>query len=383
MQRLSVAQHLARGDQVAGAAASYVPLALPPAYRRLERGAEGTIAYAAGATANPLPIDPTDLLLGLQLDFAGTLNSGATPPTLTSGTGAPYSIIANVTLNVGTLGRIINVSGYQLNQIEKSRHLDLIDAPAFAIPAANATSVWTFSLYVPLALNDGDLYNEQSDHTGAIYTGDPDVPVTVSIAWASLAQVFATVGTATFTAAALTVTSHKLQVPVPSTDGQLLGVISWYQQIIQEQQYLNLAVGNVDYKPPTADLRIYLRLWEFFQTAAGVYVAGGVNTFDVTLQDIVDWYRTVSEYTWLQAQLRRYRQQLAAGTYVLDLSASGTRDQWLDVASVTLFKWTNATTAAVAGGTISGVSQTLRPSTLARPWIAQASPTALKEAVAA
>ncbi len=365
-----------------GSNRSYVPLALPPAYRRLEH-VEGTIAYAPGATANPLPIDPTDLLLGLQLDFSGTLNSGATPPTITSGTGAPYSLISNVTLNVGTLGRTVNLSAYQLNQIEKSRHLDLQDAPVFPIPAANATATWTFSLYIPVCLNDGDLYNEPSDHTGAIYTGDPDVPVTVSVTFAALTAVFAAPGTASFTASMLTVTSHKLQTPVPSVDPQLLGVISWYQQLIQETFVTNLAAGPLDYKPPTADLRVYLRLWTFAATNAGVFTYGGVTTFDVTLQDIVDWFKTIGEYTWLQSALRRYRQALAGGTYVLDLSGSGTRDQWLDVAAITLFKWTHTINATLAGGTLAGCSQTLRPSQLARPWLAQASSAVDNAAVAA
>lgn len=358
------------GPDLAGL--SYVPLTLPASYRPITR-TEGSIAYGANVSSNPLRIDQSGLLTGLLLTFAGTLTTGATVPLLTNG--APYTIIKYITLQVsGGAGRSINIPGYALNMVERTREQDYSDS-AVTPTAANVANVWQFDVHIPVCVRDGNLYGSWSDYLGAIYTGDPEVSVQLSITWASEATIISNQGAANAVLAGnLAVTSFKLDVPTPDRDMNLLTAISWTHQLVDEQVVPILGAGALTLPSlPVYEPRVYLRIWDLLNNN-GAYSNGVVASYDAVIQDYIDFDQNLSEQIFLSRQRRRYVTPLPPGSYVQDFAAGNTRMFWLPVQHITLLKWTPTISGVgLVNANLERVSESVVPSPLARKWVAVAS----------
>jgi hypothetical protein len=358
------------GPDLAGL--SYVPLTLPASYRPITR-TEGAVAYAANVTSNPLRIDQSGLLTGLLLTFTGTLTTGVTVPLLTNA--APYSIIKYLTLMVsGGAGRSINVPGYALNMVERTREQDYSDS-AVTPTTASFANVWTFDLHLPVCVRDGNLYGSWSDYLGAIFTGDPEVSVQLSVTWASEATIISNQGAALAVLAGnLSVTSFKLDVPTPDRDMNLLTAISWTHQLVDEQVIAIGGAGALGTLPslPVYEPRVYLRIWDLILNN-GAYANGVVASYDAVIQDYIDFDQALSEQIFLARQRRRYVTPLPAGSYVMDFAAGNTRMFWLPVQHITLFKWTPTISGVgLVNASLERVSESVIPSPLARKWVAVA-----------
>ena len=350
---------------------SYMPLVLPASYREITR-VEGTIPYPAGGntTSNPLRIDQSGLLESLLLTFQGTLTTTATVPTL--GNNSPYGIVKYVTLMTsGGVGRAINIPGYQLNVYERVREPDYADNPVQPVVASSANA-WSFSVVVPVCVRHGTLYGGFSDYLGAIYAGDPEVSVQLTITWGNEASIITNQGAANAVlTGAFTVTSFKLDVPTPDRDPALLQAISWVHQMVEEQNIAVAASGPLALPSlPVYEPRVYLRIIDYLFNN-GAFANGVVSLYDATIQDYVDFDQSLPEYVFLQRQLRRYVNPPPPGTYVLDFASGNTRQNWLPVQHVTLFKWTpTISNVALTNASLDRVSETVVPSPLAKKWIA-------------
>jgi len=353
----------------AAAPLAYIPLEIPKAYRRIIRQ-EGTIAFAKNTTSNPLRIDQSGLLLGLLLTFSGTATNGATAPILN--TSNPYGLIKYVTLQTsGGVGRAINIPGYALNVVERTREADYVDGPA-NLNAVSSANVLSFSLHVPVCVRDGFLYGGYTDMLGAVFTGDPTLSVQVQLTFGDETSIFSTVNAAAV-AGTVTVSSIKLDTPTPDKDDNLLRAISWTHQLVQEQVIAQgNNAGNVNILLPAAEPRVYLRNWLLMSNTASGYTNGILNTLDATLQDYIDFFQSMSEYPVLEMQRRKYIAALPPGTYVMDFASSNDRSQWLPVEKITLFKLIPNLVTPGAGCQIEVYSESVVPSPLARQWVASA-----------
>lgn len=351
-------------------ALDYAPLALPKRYPKLLHQ-EGTIAYSANTVSNPLRIDPSGLLLGLLLTFVGDQNASTSTPT--ASTEGIYGLVKRVQLSVGGgVGRLVDLTGYELNVIERTREQDYVDDAK--TPTTNGTKNATFSLYVPVCVRDGDLYSEYTDLLGALYTGDPQVTCNLVITWGDQTNVYSTVAGATITNGTLTVTSHKLDVPTPDKDPELFAAISWNHVVIEEINDTTLtAAGNKILLLSTNEPRVYLRLWLLYGegTTTPVWKNGILNTLDFSIQDYLHPVEQIVEAAQLEMQLRRYATALPAGTYVVDFASSMYRNQWLPVDRITLAKLVPNFNSPGANAIVRLCQESVVPSPLARKWAQQ------------
>lgn len=348
------------------AALDYAPLQLPKRYPKLFHQ-EGTVAYPVGgnASSNPLRIDQSGMLLGLLLTFNGSMVSSTATPVVSS-KGA-YGLIKRVQLSVGGgVGRLVDLTGYELNVVERTREQDYVDDASVA--TANAGAV-KFALFVPVCVRDGDTYTEYTDLLGALYTGDAQVTCNLVVSWGSESDVYSTVNGAVITGT-LTVTSLKLDVPTPDRDPDLFAAISWNHIIIEENSDTGLGgAGNRAILINTNETRVYLRLWVLYHEGTPTtYKNGILNTLDFSIQDYLHPVEQVAEQAHLEIQLRRYTTALPAGSYVIDFAASQYRVQWLPVDRITLAKITPNWNAPGASPIIEFLQESVVPSPLARKW---------------
>jgi hypothetical protein len=332
---------------------------------------EGSIAFAKNTTSNPLRIDPTGLLLSLLISFKGTNVTTATAPVANNS--SPYALVSRVTLTVGGgVSRTIDLSAYELNLSERTREADYVDAPILGV-TASVTNNAQFDQCVPVCVRDGDLYSQWSDITGAIFVGDPTITCVLTLTMADENAIFSNQGAAAAViAGTFTVTSFKLDTPVPSVDASLLAAISWSHVLIEERA--DVGSNQMPYLMPTNEPRVYLRLWNVYGDGAApafVFKNGVLTTWDLNLQDYIHFFDTLPEQVLLAQQLRRYNVALPVGSYVADFAAAMYRTQWMPVDKVTLFKNQPTVPSPGAGAIMRVVQESLVPSPLARKWIGQ------------
>jgi hypothetical protein len=353
------------------AGVDYAPLSLPQRYPKLLHQ-EGTIAFAANTNSNPLRIDQSGGLLGLILSFKGNMNNSGAAPVLNNS--SPYGVVSKVQLSVGGgVGRLIDVTGFELNVAERTREQDYLDAPS-APNVATTNNVWTFDLFVPVANRDGDSYGTFSDWIGMLYTGDPQVTCNLVLSFADINSIASTVNTGVFSGT-FTITSIKVDIPQPSQDPTLWAAISWNHVLIEEFFDTTLtAAGNKVFLLSTNEARVYLRWWIFYgDTPAGgstnpVWKNGILNTLDYSIVDYLHPVEQISEQAQLAIQLRRYATALPAGSYVVDFSSSMYRSQWLPVDRISLLRLVPNFNAPGAGAVLRVVQESVVPSPLARKW---------------
>jgi hypothetical protein len=356
------------------AGVDYAPLSLPQRYPKLLHQ-EGTITFAKNTNSNPLRIDQSGLLLGLIISFKGTWTTGTTPaPTLTNT--SPYGIVSRVQLSVGGgVGRLVDVTGYELNVLERTREQDYVDTSSTP-NALSTANVWTFDLFLPVCNRDGDTYANFSDWIGALYTGDPQVTCNLVLSFADENAVASALGgVAVVLAGTFTITSVKVDVPQPSQDPTLWAAISWNHILIEE--YFDTTVtasGNKVFLMSTNEARVYLRFWIFYgDTNVGgstnpVWKNGVLTTLDLNIVDYLHPVEAIAEQPQLAIQLRRYATALPVGSYVIDFSASMYRSQWLPVDRISLLKLVPNFTSPGANAVVRVVQESVVPSPLARKW---------------
>lgn len=362
---------------------SYVPLELPPAYRRYIK-LEGEIGYGSG---NGISIDRDGLLVGLMLRFVGTVTAGATAPLAIAGVNAPHNILSSINFLAGGNGTIIGAPGDLVDEFYRNLGYNLTDDVTFPVPAADAAVNIEFGYYLPIAVRDPEfLFSGPGDMLGSIYTGDGGLTCKLSVVWNN-----GSVWYSNFAAAApviagqLNVYSHKLDVPQPQNDPMLLAAISWFHAIQQDTDSGLAAVAPVGYQPSVGQTRTYIRFFEFWKNNTGVFTAAMLASLDVKVQGLTDWWNTLPEDVLLAQQKAINGGTMDPGSYVMDLAASKTRDQWLDVTNVTELKLTAAMTAGtvLTNATFQTVAEYVQPSQLAQKWIVKASAAVQKAAAAA
>ncbi len=349
----------------------YAPLSLPQRYPKLLHQ-EGTIALVKNSVANPLRIDQSGLLLGVLISFAGTVTNGVTPPVL--GNQNPYGLVSRVQLSVGGgVGRLVDVSGYELNVAERTREQDYVDAPSLP-NLASVANAWKFDLFVPVCNRDGDTYANFSDWVGSIFTGDPQVTCNLTLSFADETAMFSTINGAVV-AGTFTITSIKADVPQPSQDNTLWAAISWNHVLIEEYFDSTLsAAGNKTFLMSTNEARVYLRFWILYAdggptVSTGMsYKNGVLSTLDMNIVDYLHPVEQITEQAQLAIQLRRYATPLPVGTYVIDFSASQYRSQWMPVDRISLLKLVPNFSAPGASPTLRVMQESVVPSPLARKW---------------
>lgn len=361
---------------------AYAPLELPPAYRRYIK-LEGDIQYGS---SNGINIDRDGLLLGLVMRFVGTVTAGATAPVAISGNNSPHNILANVNFLAGGNGNTVSIPGDLLDEFYRNEVRNNTDDVTFPVPAADATVDVEFGWYIPIAVRDPEyLMGGPGDLVGAIYTGDGGLTCKLSVTWNTGAVWYSNFAAAAPTIAGqINVYSHKLAVPQPQNDPMLLAAISWYHAIQMDTDSAIPSVGNIVYQPSVGQTRTYLRWFEFWQNN-GLFTAAMLSTLDVKVQGITEWFSNLPEDVLLAQQKAVNGGTMDPGCYVIDLSASKTRDQWIDVTNVTEIRLTAQMTAgqALTNATFRTVAEYVQPSSLAQKWIAKASAAVQKEAAAA
>lgn len=360
----------------------YAPLILPPSYKRYE-AQEGSRNFL---DSNALEVNQDGLLLGLDLTFAGTYTTGATAPTPIVGNGAPHNILASVIFSSGGLGQTFYLPGellHQYNRVLRNGAATAVVGPP-ATPAASTAYPISFELYLPICVSDPEVFGELGDLAGAIYCADKSSTVRLKFNWRTTAAwASANAGTLTGT---MTVKSNKLDTPAPDQDGMLLQAISWYHALMMDNDNALSGVGDQTWQPETQTTRVYMRFLEWFRNNGpdpGVFTAGMLSTLTSKVSGLVTWEDALTEQQVLQNQNRRYGVgKLDAGTYVIDMAASKTRDQWLDVSEISELKLIAQMTAGtvLTNATWQTVAEYLQPSQLAAKFVRSASSVVLKEA---
>lgn len=361
---------------------AYAPLELPPAYRRYIK-LEGDIPYGS---SNGISIDRDGLLLGLVLRFSGTVTAGATAPIAIDGNNSPHNILQNINFLAGGNGNTVSIPGDLMDEFYRNLSHNNTDNVTFPTPAADTSVAVEFGWYVPIVVRDPEfLFSGPGDLAGAIYTGDGGLTCKLSLTWNTAAVWYSNFAAAAPTVAGtVNVYSHKLDVPQPQNDPMLLAAISWYHAVQMDTDSAISSVGNIVYQPSVGQTRTYARWFEFWQNN-GVFTAGMLSTLDVKVQGITEWFSNLPEDVLLAQQRAINGGTMDPGCYVIDLSASKTRDQWIDVTNVTELKLTAQMTAGqeLTNANFRTVAEYLQPSALAQKWIAKASAAVQKEAAAA
>jgi hypothetical protein len=360
---------------------AYLPLALPPDYRRITRP-EFSFAFAADQESDAKRIGQAGFLLGILLTFEGTLTSpNATVPVLDSE--APYRILKNVELSVSNgVGRSINLDGYALNIVERLREPNYTDNPVVPV-VANAANAWKFSVHVPVCVRDGDLYGGWSDYLGGIWAGDADLDITLKVKWGNLSDIITNQNAAACTlVGTLNVVTLKKDTPAPDEDAGILAAISWTHQVQQTQ--VNIPVNSAGEMSnvnalSASQARAYLRIWDIWRNN-GVDTDALVESYDSDLQSFVDFFQNIPAYAIKEMMRRRYQgdpttQPIPAGVYVpIDFAAGNTRNQWLPVDRITEFKLKPTVAAGVAltNAQLNRYAESVVPSPLAADWVQRA-----------
>lgn len=199
-------------------------------------------------------IKKTDILSGLLIRFDGSLTIAL--PTGTAATTArwPYDLLKGVRFTANGQSNLVNCSGLKLKLREMQSRGDLSDRGISNLVNGVATTQGTLAQAneswgvgsrasaIPAAAYDVDLNwfvpiaEDQVDLAGAIFAASSSTDLTLTLEWATAAELFTLTGTAT---AALTgnvvVTAVRYAIPL-GADGQIvLPDLSTFHQIIQSR----------------------------------------------------------------------------------------------------------------------------------------------------
>lgn len=261
---------------------------------------ESQKVYAGLGQQDIFELKKTDILAGVFIRFDGTLTSTPGGGTVATTARWPYDLIRQLRFTANGQSNIINVSGAKLKAREFMAKGDLTDrgvsqsvnnatvvqgtlsqgceswgvgSRATAIAGGNYDVDLTW--FVPIA-------EDQVDLAGAIFAATSSTDLTITIDWATPADLFAFTGAG---AAALTgsvqVTALRYSVPL-GADGQIVVPdLSLFHSLIQTR-HTNLATGENEVRlvgqgSGKTLLRTFSQLWN--GAAPGVPVQVNEDTF--------------------------------------------------------------------------------------------------------
>lgn len=223
---------------------------------------EQSKTYAGLGMQDIFEIKKTDILAGIDVRFVGTLTIAL--PTGTAATTArwPYDLIKALKFTANGQSNLINVSGAKLKVRQMQARGDITDRGISQLVNGVATTQGTLSKAteswgvgsrasaIPAAAYDVDLSwfvpiaEDQVDLAGAIFAATSSTDLTVTIDWATQADLFVLTGTATagLTGTA-TLSAVRYSVPL-GADGQIVVPdLSLFHSLIQTR-HTNLANGE-------------------------------------------------------------------------------------------------------------------------------------------
>ena len=140
----------------------------------------GSIPYASGQTGR-LTLPQVGFLAGLLLRVTGTMTLSADGVLAADG---PWSLIRRVRVGLNTGIELINLSGFNLYVVNYLLKEEFNPAATgrpelYNTPALSGANTWEFSLYVPIAANDGLNFE-----VGLINAQTEELRVNLEIDWA-------------------------------------------------------------------------------------------------------------------------------------------------------------------------------------------------------
>lgn len=250
--------------------------------RRIQTEASKTYAGVGGQDV--FELKKTDILSGVMIRFDGSLTIA-----LPTGTAAvtrrwPYDLIRGVRFTANGQSNLINVSGLKLKVRQMMARGDKTDRGVSNTIVATATTQGTLAsaseswgvgsgaTAIPAASYDMDLEwflpiaEDQVDLAGAIFAATSSTDLTVTIDWATAAELFVLTGTATATlTGTVTLTAKRYSIPL-GADGQIVVPdLSTFHSLIQSR-HTNLATGENEHRligqgAGKTLLRVYSQLW--------------------------------------------------------------------------------------------------------------------------
>lgn len=246
---------------------------------------EQSRAYAGVGGQDVFELKKTDILAGIFLRFDGSL-------TTVQGTGAvgttarwPYDLVRQLRFTANGQSNIINASGLKLKAREFMARADISDRGVSQSIAGVATTQGTLAqaceswgvgsraTAIPNGTYDIDLSwfipvaEDQVDLAGAIFAASSSTDLTVTIDWATAAELFTLTGTATATlTGSVQVVALRYSIPL-GPDGQIVVPdLSVFHSLIQSRYANQLATGENELRligqgAGKTLLRAYSQLW--------------------------------------------------------------------------------------------------------------------------
>lgn len=215
---------------------------------------EAAKAYNGLGAQDVFEIKKTDILSGLWIRFDGSLTIAL--PTGTAATTArwPYDLLKGVRFTANGQSNLVNCSGAKLKLRQMQSRGDLSDRGVAqsvngvtvnqgTLSQANESwGVGSRASAIPAAAYDIDLNwfvpiaEDQVDLAGAIFAASSSTDLTLTLEWATAAELFALTGTATATLTGnVIVSAVRYAIPL-GADGQIvLPDLSTFHQIIQSR----------------------------------------------------------------------------------------------------------------------------------------------------
>lgn len=233
---------------------------------RRKNQTEQTKNYAGLGGSDVFELKKTDILAGLYVRFFGTLT--VTLPTGTAATTArwPYDLIKGIRFTANGQSNLINVSGAKLKLREMQSRGDLSDRGIAQLvngvsvnqgTLSGATESWgvgSRATAIPAAAYDIDLTwflpiaEDQVDLAGAIFAQTSSTDLTVTIDWATPADVFVLTGGATASlAGTVALSATRYSIPL-GADGQIVVPdLSLFHSLIQSR-HTSVANGENEHR---------------------------------------------------------------------------------------------------------------------------------------
>lgn len=223
---------------------------------------EASKTYNGLGSQDVFELKKTDILSGLIIRFDGSLTIAL--PTGTAATTArwPYDLLKGVRFTANGQSNLINCSGLKLKLREMQSRGDLSDrgvsnavngvtvSQGTLAMAHESWGVGSRASAIPAASYDVDLdwfvpiAEDQVDLAGAIFAATSSTDLTVTLDWATAAELFALTGTATASlTGVVTLTAVRYSVPL-GADGQIVVPdLSTFHSLIQSR-HTSIANGE-------------------------------------------------------------------------------------------------------------------------------------------
>lgn len=289
---------------------------------------QGSIAYQAGRTGNPLPLLKSGLAARAVVNVNGSWQfnqpADAAAPTFTGG--GPWNLAKSVSTIIGGGGYVNRASGLSLYTRELFAHPAFTDNSSYPLPpaagAGGATPVedWNLNLELPWVMSEDDL-------TGLLLLQSQNQQVNVEVTWAQASDIMNLPNgtTATFTGTA-SVDTELFALPANQASWPNLSVL----HTVEDYQYALSSTKQL-INPPVGD--VYTRIFVMPWTNGAPDTTNALGLTEITLE--YGQYRQFTLSTNTQGFLNRLRDRgnEGGGVYVIDLTKDAPRD-YLDTSNM-------------------------------------------------